>query len=65
MRRRSMRCLEKTSNAQLTEACCDLGGPREGLSGGNGPLGEARRSLWSGISEPGPVRRNASGALFV
>ena len=25
------RCSEKTSDAQLAEACCDLGGPREGL----------------------------------
>jgi hypothetical protein len=26
-----MRCSENTFDAQLAQACCDLGGPREGL----------------------------------
>src|ERR1700693_979399 len=31
MHRRSRRCSEKTSDAQLAETCCEVGCPREGL----------------------------------
>lgn len=51
MRRRSRRCSEKTSNAQLAEACCDLGSPREGVPGTDSPyergqVGEQVTTLW-------------------
>ena len=36
--------LGKTSNAQLAQACCDLGGPREGLLAATG--------LWARRSAP-------------
>lgn len=54
MRRRSRRCWEKTSGAQLAEASCDLGGPRAGLAPGR-ICNAAGGPFAAGHSAPVPI----------